>query len=121
MRMAFYEQQTNISQQQSQPQQSNVVQFQSAMATATTETFCADMQIPTITSTVMASPMAMPSQQTTGEYYEVFTTNGQPIIDVSTPVYLVSSNEPLTVEVSSSDDTVNFMTAQNHHVSAIQR
>lgn len=70
------------------------------------------MQIPTVTSTVMPSPIA-PNEN----LYQVYTTNGQPIIDPSMPVYLISSNEPITVEVTSSDDVIGFA-VDNDHVSA---
>lgn len=92
-----------------------MLQMQSA--TTTMETVCAtngadmQMQIPTVTSTMMSS--SVPPNE---NFYQVYATNGQPIIDSSLPVYLISSNEPITVEVSSSDD-VNIFSVDNDQVS----
>lgn len=102
MRLATFEQHSYVGQQ----------------ATTTMETMCAatvadmQMQIPTVTSTMMPNPIP-PNENV----YQVYTTNGQPIIDPSMPVYLISSNEPITVEVTSSDDVIGFA-VDNDHVSA---
>lgn len=118
MRVATYEQHSYIGpQQQPQQQQQHMVQMQSA--TTTMETVCASgvadmqMQIPTVTSSVMAGP-ATPTEN----YFQVYTTNGQ-TIDPSIPVYFISSNEPITVEVSSSDDLIGIAIDDSDQVSVV--
>lgn len=113
MRVATYEQHSYIGQQQQPQQQPHMVQMQSA--TTTMETVCADMQmqIPTVTSSIMAGP-AMPTEN----YYQVYTTNGQ-TIDPSIPVYFISSTEPITVEVSSSDDVIGIAIDNSDQVSVV--
>lgn len=107
MQMATIEQHSYVGQQQPahEQQQQHMLQMQSATTTMATlcATSVADMQIPTVTSTMMASPVP-PNEN----FYQVYTTNGQPIIDPTMPVYLISSNEPITMQVSSSDDVIGF-------------
>lgn len=105
MRIATFEQQSYVGQQQTQQ---HMVQMQSA--TTTMETVYAtsvgdmQMQIPTITSTVMASPMTPYDN-----CCQLYGTNGQPYIDPTLPVYWISSDEPITVQVSSSDDVNEYV------------
>lgn len=111
MRMATVEQQSYVGQQQTQQ---HILQMQSA--TTTMETLYAtsvgdmEMQIPTITSTVMAG------QLTPNETHscQVYATNGQSIIDPTMPVYWITSNEPIRVEVSSSDDVNEYIIDTDH-------
>lgn len=105
MRLATYEQHSYVSGGDENKQ--HMLQLQSS----TMETVCAtntdtQMQIPTITSPIMTTPAI----QTNENCYQVITTNGQPELDAMTmPVYLISSIDPITVEISSSvDDLIGF-------------
>lgn len=108
MRMASIEQHMYAGSSAQYTHQQHLLQMQSA--TTTTETLCADMQIPTVTSSMQPNPV--PSS----DVYQVYTTNGQPI-DPSMPVYLITSNEPITVEVTSSNDSSNFEAIDTDQVS----